>query len=51
MWKEENNSSPGVGDETPSLVVWVPAALVRLNWEGCSEAPSTWARLQEELLH
>ena len=27
----ENDSSPGAGDETPSLVVWVPAALLRLN--------------------
>lgn len=26
----------------PSLVVWVPAALVRLNCVGSSEAPSTW---------
>lgn len=31
LWKEENDSSPGAGDEMPSLVVWVPAALVRLN--------------------
>lgn len=28
----------------PSLVVWVPAALVRLNCVGSSEAPSTWEK-------
>lgn len=42
MWKEEKTSSPGAGEETPSLVVWVPAALVRLNCPGSSEAPRTW---------
>lgn len=31
LWKEEKTSSPGEGDEMPMLVVWVPAALVRLN--------------------
>lgn len=36
-----------MGDEMPSLVLWVPAALVRLNGVGSSEAPSTWGGGEE----
>lgn len=33
-----------MGDEMPSLVVWVPAASVRLKSLGSEEAPNTCER-------